>query len=357
MPNPVDEEEDQHLATLDELEETRALISGYQSLLKELPEIFERKFQERCQPVLERNQQLIEEKSHLLLQLNQSFPFLEKSPAFLSSPLPLAAGEAEISPRLRWGRWWWLVGCAVLGIVAGRQLSHQLPPKTQTPQETIPRPRLAARPTPLLDTRSRVVDQAMAEWHFFGRPTIRQEMLVRAGKNETDPGYWQRVVTYWREGAMSSSPPRQEEISSEQYPWSAAFISYVMNKAGAGTRFPYAASHSLYIKAAIANSESGATESEPLAHRPSEYAPRPGDLICSTKHAQAGDVTYENAITYGFFPSRCDVVVSNSDGEIKAIGGDLMDRVALRGLKANEGKLAAVPGQNWLAVIQPALAN
>src|SRR6185312_7910289 len=71
------------------------------------------------------------------------------------------------------------------------------------------------------------------------------------------------------------------------YAWSAAFISYIMRIDGAGPKFPYAISHSVYINAAR---EGGYAIT---ARRLEEYAPVPGDLVCEGR-GRAGRLTYDS---------------------------------------------------------------
>ena len=129
MSNHEDEEK-HHLATLDELEATQAEISRYQNLLKDLPEIFERKFNERLQPLLDRQQQLLQERELLLDRLNQHLPEgVSGHPGLIlppSSALPSGSPATKISRRW-WGRrFWWLMGFAVLGGLIGVQMSQLL---------------------------------------------------------------------------------------------------------------------------------------------------------------------------------------------------------------------------------------
>ena len=61
---------------------------------------------------------------------------------------------------------------------------------------------------------------------------------------------------------------------------SAAFMSYVMRIAGAGSRFPYSETHSDYINAARRHSLGLEPGTALSAERAELYAPQRGDLIC-----------------------------------------------------------------------------
>jgi hypothetical protein len=367
----LEDEEEQHLATLHDLEATREEIASYQGLLKDLPEIYERKFNERLKPLLDRQQHLIDERAQLLHQLRQSLPS-SRAEEIRQLP-PVAApqdGTAKDgpSPHSHRRRPWWLVGMAGLGLTLGWHLSRVQPRSDGRPEPSLP-PAISPAPadpaaTPRRESasqaeattvRGRAVARAMAEWAVFERPLLKQGRLVRAGRNEADPGQWQRVITYWREGLFSDSVRNQADVSSRDHPWSAAFIAYVMRQAGAGDHFPYRASHSGSIKEAIHNRQHSVRNARLIGHPVLEYAPRPGDLLCTTRAWATGKVTYANADQFDFFPSRCELVVRVSSGQIDAIGGDLREAVTLHTIPAVNGKIAEAVAQDWLVVIQTEL--
>ncbi|MEB3331473.1 MAG: hypothetical protein VKI83_03135 [Synechococcaceae cyanobacterium] len=87
--------------TESELAATRGRLQHYQSLLQDLPEIFERKFRERLQPIAERNRLLAEEGSVLRDQIARTLP-----PAPLpqeTAALPAAAVVSAVSAPVAGG--------------------------------------------------------------------------------------------------------------------------------------------------------------------------------------------------------------------------------------------------------------
>jgi hypothetical protein len=134
-----EDEEDQHLATLDELEATQAQINSYQTLLKDLPEIFERKFNDRLQPILDRQHQLLQERELLLDRLHQQLPegFAPPDAGVLPPPpsaLPAGGPLATTLSRRGWGRrFGWLVCVALLGGLIGVQVSQHLGKRSGPP--------------------------------------------------------------------------------------------------------------------------------------------------------------------------------------------------------------------------------
>jgi hypothetical protein len=68
------ENQDDYLSTLEELEAARNQLSNYQSLLRDLPELYERKFEERLRPIRDRNRALNQEGEGLREQLDRALP-------------------------------------------------------------------------------------------------------------------------------------------------------------------------------------------------------------------------------------------------------------------------------------------
>ncbi|MBM5817127.1 MAG: DUF2272 domain-containing protein [Cyanobacteria bacterium K_Offshore_surface_m2_239] len=354
-------EEDQYLATLHELEATQEDIANYQSLLKDLPEIYERKFNERLKPLLDRQQHLLDERETLLQQLPQGLPASEAvvtdhhlGPAPEAPPPP---GVAAPPRRPEANRLWWLAGLAALGLTLGLQLHKQTVPDAATASRSLESApstvESAPRPTDAPTTkRGNVVKHAIEEWKYFDQPTLRNGVVVRFGRKEGDQGQWQRVITYWKEGLQNASVNQRSEVQSVDHPWSAAFIAYVMKQAGVDDGFLYAASHSGSIKEAIHNRQNSINNASLIGHRVSDYAPRPGDLLCANRSWAIGQVTYDNAGAYDFFPSRCELVIRTSVNQIEAIGGDLMEAVTRNIIPARNGKIAPEAAPTWFVVIQ-----
>jgi hypothetical protein len=68
------ENQDDYLSTLEDLEAARNQLSNYQSLLQDLPELYERKFEERLRPIRDRNRALSQEGAGLRDQLDRALP-------------------------------------------------------------------------------------------------------------------------------------------------------------------------------------------------------------------------------------------------------------------------------------------
>lgn len=205
---------------------------------------------------------------------------------------------------------------------------------------------------PISDVKVQTVIIATEQWNEFGRQTMVNDALVHKGHAEGEEGYWQRVVKYWKDGVSIQNINTRAQVMSDTNPWSAAFISYVMKKSGAGIDFKYSPAHSTYIRDAIANGLSRISNAKFVGHRISEYQPKPGDLICAPRAEAVGQVTFENAVRFGPFKSHCDIVVDVRDLEIDVIGGNVSNSVTRNTVKTVDGKIVAGPDRKWFVVIE-----
>lgn len=106
--------------------------------------------------------------------------------------------------------------------------------------------------------------------------------------------------------------------------WSAAFISWLFKVTGAKEKFPYASSHSVYIRQAVANRKAGMASGGIIGYRKEEYPPKIGDLIC---YPRQGGVTFDSNYTY---KSHCDLVVDidRRNRKLVTIGGNVSNSVS-----------------------------
>ena len=221
--------------------------------------------------------------------------------------------------------------------------------------------------------RDEAVAIAIREWRLFGMPVdddapdARPDPSTPLLKPERRPGLWERVGEYWwigqdpdeREGSWTGKHNAEGATFDYRidghYAWSAAFISYVMRVAGAGSRFPYAPNHSTYINEAVAG---GAPALR--AWSPASYAPALGDIICAGRGAGAR-VRFDDLPTSYGFPAHCAIVVARDAGQLSVIGGNVDDAVTLTHVPVGgDGKLALADGTiidtryPWLCVLQVA---
>ncbi|ABI62293.1 DUF2272 domain-containing protein [Granulibacter bethesdensis] len=220
--------------------------------------------------------------------------------------------------------------------------------------------------------RADAIGLASAEWRAFGsevhdEPPGENPDMPPMLRPDRQPGLWEKVGLFWWlgqdadtteslwSGAYTSTgtPLPDKDI----HPWSAAFISYVMRIAGAGARFPYSASHSTYINIAKQMATGAQSGYAVIAERPGEYAPVPGDLIC-TGRGKAERLTYDSLPTGGF-PSHCDIIVAARPGELSVIGGNVAYSVSMKHVPTTPSGMIATPdGQSvdprypWFVVLR-----
>lgn len=219
-------------------------------------------------------------------------------------------------------------------------------------------------------SRAAAIALAEGEWRAFG--SLVQDAPAPAhprpeDKPERQEGLWQRVGLYWWIGV--GEPERRwtgkHDARGQVFPaeddgdfaWSAAFISFVMRLAGAGDRFPYAASHSTYINAAAEASEGRRPDLAIRARDPAAYAPVPGDLVCFGRLGAKG-LRFAD-LPAGPFTSHCALVVRTGPEEDAVIGGNVADAVSLTHVPVTaQGRLAGPDGAaldrryDWFAVIE-----
>jgi hypothetical protein len=236
-------------------------------------------------------------------------------------------------------------------------------------------PDFARHPYEAFD-RQAVISIAVREWRLFGQavqddPSAASVCLDSNCKLERQEGLWQRVGEYWwiglnadrRERSWTGKHGASGIVFSPErdgaFAWSAAFISYVMRTAGAGSRFPYSASHADYINVARMASIRGDPTAMLWAVRPDLYAPRLGDFIC---YGRDGDrIPGFDDLPAARFASHCDIVTGLELDRLSAIGGNVNDAVALKrvpitpeGMIAGPDNTPIDPRYAWFVVIRVA---
>src|SRR5215469_17983924 len=130
-------------------------------------------------------------------------------------------------------------------------------------------------------SRAAAVQIALGEWRAFRQP-VKYPGTELPEDAEREEGLWQRVGLYWwigldpsqRESGWTGIHDENGAVFAAaqdgNYAWSAAFISYVMRLAGAGSGFPYSGTHADYIVPAARRDRGMALTAE----RVSVYAPQ-----------------------------------------------------------------------------------
>jgi hypothetical protein len=128
-------------------------------------------------------------------------------------------------------------------------------------------------------------------------------------------------------------------------PWSAAFISYTMDRAGlTPQQFRFASAHWQYIQRALQQPEGYAYR----ACDPRTTAPAVGDLLCYSRGAPLlkDFAAWRAAAPQPGFaaPAHCEVVVEVDTGaeKIETVGGNVVQSIARRRLRLNRANLLSL---------------
>ena len=265
----------------------------------------------------------------------------------IQTAAPGEPGTAPASLPARSGLAVSLVLCLALGGCAAP------PPAVEGPVTWAGHP-VGPPPAPDPGLRQALISRANEEWEFFGRQTVvfkgGEESIPHVGAWEDDDGaYSARVNAYLR----AAGKPTVSGMDCQE-PWSAAFISWVMQAAGVPEgQFPPAAAHGVYLAGII--SESGNPGRFFVPRRVAEYSPSPGDLICASRGPS-------RSATFDEYPSlealkgasaHCDLVVSKVGQTLEVIGGNVRNSVSRSTLELDgEGRLRAVPRRPWFLILQ-----
>lgn len=158
----------------------------------------------------------------------------------------------------------------------------------------------------------------------------------------------ERIAAYWQ--FLGPEPPF--------FAWSAAFISYMVQLAGAGDTFRYSCRHSEYVHRVI-NAHLSKEKSAFLGFRPEELSIESGDIV-GMNRSDAAEIDYDWAAQHDHYTSHCDIVVRVSPDEITTIGGNVGPSPGTVGTKTwvwRNGALvnAVKPAQRVFVVIRSTL--
>jgi hypothetical protein len=171
---------------------------------------------------------------------------------------------------------------------------------------------------PAGDARERLMGGAVAEWLRF----------AKGAGQEHRPPFHTFVGEMWREINLDLDGRDRDQ------PWSAAFISWIVKRAGPEyAAFRFAAAHSRYIHDSIRHREAGS--SSPFwGFRLHEHKVELGDLVCQWRTSRR---TYDDARSSDAFFSHCDVVVEAAPGSVRALGGNNSHSVGFKTYAVNAG--------------------
>jgi hypothetical protein len=213
---------------------------------------------------------------------------------------------------------------------------------------------LGAAPSPQPGIKRAIVARAQREWEFFGRQTVilrgSEESIPHVGSWEDDGRvYSDRVNSYWR----AVGKPGLNGMDCRE-PWSAAFISWVMENSGVpASQFRPAGAHWVYLADAIDQSPYPGRWFVP--RRVMDYSPEPGDLVCASRGFTRPETFngYVSPSMLAGYNTHCDLVVAKSGQTLDVIGGNVRNSVSRTNVELDgEGHLKPVPRRPWFVILQ-----
>lgn len=160
---------------------------------------------------------------------------------------------------------------------------------------------------------------ALDEWLRFEKGTADEK---------ADP-YYKYVREMW---AAIGQPydGRSRYPNGDEVPWSAAFISWVVRKAGkAYANFQFDASHSVFVNNAIKARVTGRLDKPFWGYSITEMKPEIGDII--QRNRGGGNYSFSYAENHAQYKSHSDIVVEVTPDVVRVLGGNVDDSVRLSG--------------------------
>ncbi|MGE5155381.1 MAG: DUF2272 domain-containing protein [Bdellovibrio bacteriovorus] len=232
-------------------------------------------------------------------------------------------------------------------------LSCATPPPAPAPGTWSGRP-FGSAPARNPALRQAMINRATREWEYFGRQTVvfkgSEESIPHVGSWEDDDArYSDRVNAYWQ----AVGKPGLDGMDCMQ-PWSAAFMSWVMQGAGVPeSQFPRAPAHWIYLASLIDQAPYPGRWFVP--RRVADYSPNPGDLVCASRGGSRPLMTAGYTTTGGVdgIKAHCDLVVAKNSQTLEVIGGNVRNSVSRSTLELDsQGRLQAVPRRPWFLILE-----
>ena len=220
-----------------------------------------------------------------------------------------------------------------------------------TAQKTQPRA-VTSKPLPVKSRKYKIARIAQNEWLYFGKQKVvideNEESIPHVGIWEDDDySHSNRINEYWRAAGNS----RLSGKDCKQ-PWSAAFISWIMQEAGVPEYlFPPAGAHRSYLNHILANAHHPGAVLVP--HTIHEYKPKPGDLICANRGKNTPTKIIEVLPDSLNAKLHCDIVVETKGQTLQVIGGNVRNSVSKTILTLSpKGYLQFNKSRPWFLIVE-----
>jgi hypothetical protein len=240
---------------------------------------------------------------------------------------------------------------ALVGCSSAPKIPAQ-PEEQPKAQET--EPQVASSGPPSLGFwQDRIVEAAKSEWVYFGEQIVvidgDQESIPHVGIwEDDDDSHSERINQYWR----AVGKPRLSGYDCKQ-PWSAAFISWIMQAAGVpNDLFPPSRAHRSYLNRFIANADDLYAALVPRTIH--QYKAKPGDLICATRgRIKPPEVLEELQDLLYSWRMHCDIVVETSGQTLQAIGGNVRNSVSKTIMTLSpDGYVQFTRARPWVLIVE-----
>lgn len=207
----------------------------------------------------------------------------------------------------------------------------------------------------LSQTKRNILSVADHEWDYFHR-----QHVVFDGDHESIPdvGLWEddseelsyRVNWYWR--AVDKPDLTGKDCTQ---PWSAAFISWVMDSAGVPPEiFPHADAHWIYLEQILQRAEY--PDAGFIPHSIRDYSPQPGDLVCAGRadtHISSDLDVRDMAASVRNAKLHCDIVVERHGQQLDVVGGNVRNSVSKTTLPLTaNGLLQPLRRRPWFLILE-----
>ncbi len=204
-------------------------------------------------------------------------------------------------------------------------------------------------------TIGEIVNSATKEWDHWGKSTWHvPKGLTRIAHTDNEEAFSSYVLRAYC--SVGGGRPPLVDIQDDRYYWSAVGMSAIMKGAGFQRQeFPFAQSHSVYIRRFVQARMANDLSSAFWAFRAGENGGQPevGDLVAyargekmnSAKAARLFDSTTR-------YDSHSDVVVEKRASEIDVIGANVLDSVTKKTLSIDANGHIQDGHHNWFAVLK-----
>jgi hypothetical protein len=199
-----------------------------------------------------------------------------------------------------------------------------------------------------------ILQSAVIEWEHWGKSTWHVPTRTKStGHTDDETAFAQHVIDVYC--AVGGGSPSLTDIQDDRYFWSAVGMSAIMSSAGFRKKeFPFAQSHSVFIRRFIAARRNGEQSAAFWGFRPGEEGgqPEPGDIVA---YARGKNMTAAKALALfdrtSSYESHSDVLVAKRTNEIDVVGCNVLDSVTKKTLRLDANGHVQDDQHFWFAVL------